>query len=441
MRNSESPARSTPRSTRARLARLTMSRPDSASSAVASATWLPASDARSRAVARVAVDRPAAAGLLARARMACIAGAIPKRRAVARLTPAVKSRIGAFSEKASISASSTGISPSSSTIVTRATAIDAAPPSSASSADSTNSSRNTAQPDAPTASRTDTSAARSVARAISRLATLAQAMSRTNAVTANRSARMARDSSRLPLWPWLPGSRKTVRARTAARACLGKARPLGGKLEVAHERRERRPEPGLGLRDRQPGLEARRHINPPVAAALRVAPAREARRQPEGNEEALVLERRRAVEPRRRHTHDRHRHVVDDQRVVEDRGTRVEACDPVAVAEDDDVAAAAVTIVVRRQQAAERRPELERREVAARDEQPLGADRLSAVREVGADLAEAAERGEHRLDALEIAEERVVEDVLHVAAVVGGHVARSRPGRRDGDELLRRRYG
>ena len=81
------------------------------------------------------------------------------------------------------------------------------------------------------------------------------------------------------------GSRTTVRARTAARAVRTAPTRCAGNSTSRTSDDERRPQPRFGLGHRHTRLEPRGHVDPPVPAALRIcasakraAPAAAARR-------------------------------------------------------------------------------------------------------------------------------------------------------------------
>ena len=153
-----------------------------------------------------------------------------------------------------------------------------------------------------------------------------------------------------------------------------------------------------------------------------------------GHEHLRRRAERRAREVARRHADDGQRLAVDDDRVVEHVRVGAEARLPVRVAEHRHRRLADRAVVGRAEQPAERGLHAEHREVAARHEHALAAQRLAAVGEVGAEETVRRDAGERRLHPLEVPEHRVAEHGVAVAGLVARLRAGLRAGRREVDQ-------
>jgi hypothetical protein len=178
-----------PRSTRVTFIRLRVNRPAATSSAIDSAICAVASDVLNRAAARAPEGWPDWPFMMLwrSGRLLCSAGKIPKSRPVAMVTAAAKSRTVVSSRTGIVAAGSGGNMAAMPRSVQLATTRPAIPPKSASKTDSVRSCAMSLHRLAPIDRRMAISPARAAARASSRFAMLAQAMSSTSAVTPRRS--------------------------------------------------------------------------------------------------------------------------------------------------------------------------------------------------------------------------------------------------------------
>ena len=127
---------------------------------------------------------------------------------------------------------------------------------------------------------------------------------------------------------------------------------------------------------------------------------------------------------------DRQRLAVDDDCVVENIRVGAEARLPPPITEHADSRLPDRAIVVWSEEAADHRLDPEDGEVAARDEDAIAAERLSSIRQVGAEEPVCRDAGKRGLHALEVAEHRIAQHDVTVARLVAGLAAWLRAGRR-----------
>ena len=235
-------------------------------------------------------------------------------------------------------------------MVTAASGRPASAPSTHSARLSTSSWRTRWRRPAPIASRTAISFCRDQARASSRLATLAQAISTTRptmpASTSSGVFSRCCSSGR----PCPPGRNTSFFATNVVQELLRAARQLARlaleRLPVDDGQR------GLGLGDRDARLAPRHHLEPHRAPVAEAVPGRRhLRLHHERHEDVVRAADLGAVEPRRRDADDRQRHAVHVHRAAEDARVAAEPALPVAVADHHDRVRAGRAVVVGRQHA------------------------------------------------------------------------------------------
>jgi hypothetical protein len=188
---------------------------------VESAICAVTSDSRKRDAAREPVSCPVFARMVETrsGRVLWSAGNMPKSSPVPIASAAAKSTTAGCSSSCRVVTACAGRMEPISASVHRATSRLAIPPSSASRTDSVRSCASTWRRLAPSERRTAISIPRPAPRASSRLAMLAQAMSRTRPVMAKSSVSGVRTSACSELCPRRPGSSVTSLARKRAIPC------------------------------------------------------------------------------------------------------------------------------------------------------------------------------------------------------------------------------
>ena len=152
------------------------------------------------------------------ARLARSAGTKPKTRPVRTVMPSVNSKMRASGAgRMSSGFPSTGTSASNPRVMAKASAMPAAPPASDSTMLSTSNWRTNRPRVAPSDSRTEISFCLAKARAISRLATLAQAIRSTNPTMHINTISALEKSLRRPEYPVAAFSRCSVPFRNCSR--------------------------------------------------------------------------------------------------------------------------------------------------------------------------------------------------------------------------------
>ena len=250
-----------------------------------------------------------------------------------------------------------------------------------------------------------------------------------------RRLRLARDA-RLPVRARLERDRLALEARErlVAHPLLQRRFDVGDDLAVRRRHRRAR------LLDRHARLQPCEEVRPVGAPVVEpLERLREAAHRDRREDDRPHAERR-SVEAARRDADDRHRLPVHCQPLIEDVRVAAEPPEPVRVAQHDHVRLARRLVVVGAEQPAERRLQREHVEIGAGDEQPFRVLRLVARGQIRAERYVRGDAGERRLDALEVPEHRVAEDLIAVARLAARLAAGLRPRRAEVHEPLRRRH-